>query len=188
MKTLTVAGQALLDRAIAGEAIPIVRLIEAQFTVPQYWAACGVPLEWSSQTWAPLEAQVSEVEADVGSLPGFTITLPGVSPSEVALPFSDVEDVVVKTYWALVDPADGTVGDAVLEGGGQIDVPGFQDGAAPSVHFTIENMGQLALRQRPSRYTDDEQRRLYPDDTCLQFDPAQDAASVVWPGAGFFKQ
>ena len=188
MRTLTVAGQALLDRAVAGEKIPLVRLVEAQFTVPQYWAVCGFPLVWNSHTWVPNEIQVSSIEHDVGALNGFVITLPGVTPAEIALAFDTVEDVPVLTYMALVDPADGTVADAWLEGSGQIDTAGFEDGATATIHFSVESRGALMLRQRPSRYTNDEQQRLYPGDTCLDYDPAQDAAGLVWPAASYFHQ
>jgi hypothetical protein len=45
----------------------------------------------------------------------------------------------------------------------------------------------VALRPRVTRYTNNEQQRLYPGDTSLDVDPLTDAASLVWPAASYFK-
>ena len=70
---------------------------------------------------------------------------------------------------------------------GELDMPGWQGGPEALVHFSAESRASIALRQRPSRYTHDEQQRLYAGDTSLNFDPATDAAPVVWPAASYFR-
>jgi hypothetical protein len=55
------------------------------------------------------------------------------------------------------------------------------------VNFTAEHRQELAAQSKPSRYTNDEQQRLFPGDTALDFDPATDAAPLVWPAASYFK-
>lgn len=188
MKTLNAAGQALLDRAIAGEQIPMVNLIEAQLTVPQYWAVCGIPLVWSGQTWAPLDVQVSEVEEEAGAFNGISFTLPGVTPPQIALAFDDLDEAAVRMYVALVDPDTGVVADAFRVWSGALDTPSWTGGPEAAVVFSADHRGMLALRIRPSRYTNDEQQRLHPGDTCLDYDPATDSEPLVWPTASFFRQ
>jgi len=188
VKTINIAGQALLDRLIAGENIPLVQLIEAELTVPQYWAVCGIPLIWSGRTWSPLDVQVGEVEEDVGGFNGLTFTLPGVTPSQIALAFDDLDEAAIRMYVALVDPDTGVVGDAFRVWSGALDTPSWQGGNDSAVVFGAEHRGMLALRVRTTRYTNDEQRRLFSDDTCFDYDPATDSEPFVWPTASFFKQ
>jgi hypothetical protein len=43
------------------------------------------------------------------------------------------------------------------------------------------------MRPKPSRYTNDEQQRMFSGDTSLDRDPATDAAPVTWPAASYFR-
>lgn len=188
MKAWNVAGQALLARHLAGERIDFVPLLFVDLTVPQYFAVYGVPLVWDGHTWEPRDFAVSSTESSVTELAGLTITLPGVDAGQIALAFEDVEGAALRQYVALVDPQTGAVADAMQLWAGELDIPGWQDGPSATVIFTAEHRGALALRPKPARYTDDEQRRRYPGDTSLDFDAATDAAGIVWPAASFFKQ
>lgn len=188
MRTFNTAGQALLDRAIAGEAIPFVPLLEIGFEVTQRFALCGLPLVWGGYTWEPLDISVGEVDDSATQRNGLQFSFPGVSSSQLALALGeDVEGADCRLYVALVDPDTGAVGDAVPAWSGALDVPGWQEGAQALVNFTAEHRQELAARPKPSRYTNDEQQRLFPGDTALDFDPATDAAPVVWPAASYFK-
>lgn len=188
MKALNTAGLALLARAEAGEAIPRVQLVHLATDVPQRWAVCGRKLVWGGFDWAPRDILVADVEDGVQAANDLMLTLPGVTPAEMALAFTDLDGVAVTLYEALVDPDDGTVADAVLAWTGFADVPGIQDGAEAVVIVRCMHVGNAALRPKPSLYTDDEQRRLYPGDTSLDFDTATDGVGVVWPAASYFKQ
>lgn len=186
MKTLNTAGQLLLARLIAGENIPLVQLIEAQLEVPQYWAQCGVPLVWGGHTWTPLDVSISEVSDTANEFNGMTFTLPGVTPSQIALAFDDVDEAPIKVYVALVDPDTGVVGDAFRVFSGALDMPSWQAGAQAQIVFPAEHAGSLAMRILPSRYTNDEQQRLYAGDTCFDYDPGTDGDNYVWPAAAFY--
>ena len=188
MKTLNAAGQALLDRAIAGESIPMVQLIEAQLTVPQFWAVCGIPLIWNAQTWSPLDIAVGEVAEEATGFKGVSFTLPGVTPSQIALAFDDVDEAVIRLYVALVDPDTGVVGDAFRVWSGALEMPSWQGGAEAAIMYTAEHRAMLAMRLRPTRYTNDEQQRLYAGDTCFDYDIGVDREPLVWPSASFFRQ
>lgn len=188
MRTLNAGALALQARALAGERIPIIPLLYMGLTVPQRWALCGTPLVWGGFTWAARDVGISEVSDDAAEIAGLKITLPGVTESERALALSgDVEGSAVTLYLAFVDPVTAVVADAMQVWAGELDMPGWQGGPEALVHFTAESRASIALRQRPSRYTNDEQKRLHPGDTALDFDPATDAAPVVWPAASYFR-
>lgn len=187
MKTLNTAGQALYDRLLAGEQIPLVPLVFFDLTVPQRWAVCGVPLVWDGNTYAARDIGVERIEHDTQSMPGLRFMLPGASESELALAFDDVEGSAVELYAALVDPDTGVVADVIDLWAGSLDVPGWEDGPTATVIFSAEHRGTTALRQRVSRYTNDEQLRLYSGDTSLDVDPGTDKAPVVWPNASYFR-
>jgi hypothetical protein len=189
VRAVTSQAQALLDRIQAGEQIPMVQLIEFGFSPAERYTTAGHALTWDSQTWEPLGLQIEPVEDNTTDMPGVAFVLPGVSGPSIALALvEDVEGVTVRLFDALVNPDTGAVAAAVLAWSGTLTVPQLQDGRVASVVLNAEHRGTTALRPKVSRYTDDEQRRLYPGDTSLAFDPATDAGPLVWPNASFFRQ
>jgi hypothetical protein len=188
-RTLNTAGAALLARLQAGEQIPVVQLVQVDLSTTLYYACCGVPLVWAGQTWTPADIGISAVEDSATDMPNLTLTLPGVSSAQIAFAFDPALDgAPVHVYDALVDPATGVVADAIAAWSGELDIPGWQDGPEATVTFQAEHRGMIAARVKPSRYTNEEQQRLHPGDTSLDFDPATDATAIVWPAASFFKQ
>lgn len=181
---------ALLARLRAGEQIPMVQLVEFLFeSGAQRATTAGRPIPWNGETWQPLGLHIDPVQDDVGEFGNLTFSLPGVTESHLALALVEpVQGTKVRVYDALINPATGVVAGAVLAWAGELDTPGIEDGPQATVVANAEHRGAVALRTKPSRYTDDEQQRLYPGDTCLNFDPATDAAALVWPAASYFKQ
>jgi len=190
MRELNPTGLALLARLTAGEQIPIVQLVEAEVSPTQYLCTAGLPLQWAGHTWQPVGLRIEPVSHTAGAeIDNMAFTLPGVTPDQLALALVEqVEGQAVRIYDALVDPDTGEVGDAVLAWAGTLNVPGLEDGREAVVSWTAEHRAIQALRPKPSRYTNDEQQRLHPGDTCLNFDPATDAAPVPWPAASFFRK
>lgn len=189
MRALNTAGQALMARALAGEQIPVVQLVELELDVVWRLTSAGIPLEWAGQTWQPVGGTVTGVEDDVGEFLGITLTLPAVTPEQLAVALvEDVEGRTVRIYDAWVDPDTGAVADAALAWSGALEIPAIEDGPTATLAISAEHRGAIALRPKPSRYTDSEQRRLYPGDTSLNFDPATDAKPLAWPAASFFRQ
>jgi len=185
---LNAAGQALRARLLAGEKIPQIPLVHFALPVPQRWAVCSVPLVWGGFTWAPLDIEVRGIADQATQTGGIQFSLPAVSSAELALAQTDVEDSAVTVLIAYVDPLTGAVGDAIQRWAGQLDQPGWQDGRVAVAQFAARHLSQLALNQRPSRYTNDEQRRLFTGDTSLDVDPLTDAAPLSWPAASFFRE
>lgn len=201
MRTLNANGAALQARRLAGEKIPVVPLLYlgpnavtgTGIAVAQRWAIDGVDRVWGGFTWTRRDVALGNIQSEVSEFSALQITLPGVTDSERALVFSDVEGSLVEIYRAWVDPdgattgTPGSVGDALLFWSGELDQAGWQAGRVAVAHFTAESLASIALRTKPSRYTNEEQQRLFPGDTSLDVDPATDAAPVVWPAASFFK-
>jgi hypothetical protein len=189
MRALNAQALALLARIEAGERIPAVQLVELQFAVPERYCTAGINVVWGGFTWLGIGLQVEPVENTVGDMPSITLALPAVSEAQISLALTQpVEGTVLRIYDALLDPDTGVVADAVLSWSGALNMPGVEDGPQASINVLAEHRGVLALRPRPSRYTDDEQQRLYPGDTCLQFDPATDAAPLAWPAAAYLRK
>lgn len=201
MRTLNTNGAALQTRRLAGERIPVVPLLYlgpnpttgTGIAVAQRWAIDGVQRVWNSFTWAARDIELSNIESEVSEFSQMRITLPNVTDSERALAFSDVEGSLVQLYRAWVDPdgattgTPGTVADALLYWQGEIDQAGWQAGRNSVAHFAAESLASIALRTKPSRYTNEEQQRLNSGDTSLDVDPGTDAAPIVWPAASYFR-
>jgi hypothetical protein len=189
VRSVNAAGLALLARIEAGETIPLVQLVEIMTSVPLRLATGGMNVEWGGHTWYGNSVSVEPVQDLQSEYPGVTLQMPAVTEDQISIVLTQpIEGTVLRIYDALIDPDDGDVADAVLSWSGTLNVPGMEDGPTAVVSVTAEHRGVSALRARPSRYTDDEQRRLYPGDTALDFDPATDAGPLVWPAASYFRQ
>jgi hypothetical protein len=189
MRVLNAQGLALKARAVAGERIdmPLLVFVDLPAT-PQRWALGGTPVAWGGYTWVDQDLQAEAIEDDAGQPAGTQLTLPGVTEQQLALAVDgDIEGSQQRIYLALQDPVSAEVADAMQVWAGELDIPGWQHGTQSLVHLTAEHRATVAARPRVSRYTDDEQQRLYPGDTSLAFDPGTDAAPMVWPNASFFK-
>ena len=133
--------------------------------------------------------RIEPVDDVVGELKSMAFILPAVNPSQLSLALTEpVEGKVMRVYDAFIDPASGVVGHVELVFAGTLNVPSIDDGPTAAVSVTAEHRGVTAVRSKPTRYTDDDQRRRYPGDTSLDFDPATDAAPIAWPKASFFRQ
>lgn len=187
MRTLNPAGQALFDRQQAGEQIPVPQLIELQLEEPQYLTTAGVPLEWDGHTWEPNNVRIQAVEEDASEFTVLSFALPALTEAQLALGLvEDISEAPVRVYTAWVDPDTGVVADASSDWAGALNVPAIEDGDDATLIVTAEHRGSIAQRPKPSRYTNDEQRRIDPTDSCLDFDPGTDAANIVWPAASLF--
>jgi hypothetical protein len=189
MRAVNAAGLALLARIEAGERIALVQLVEIMTAAPLRLCTGGTHVVWGGQTWYGNSVAVEPIQDATAEFPAVTLQMPAVTEDQISIVLTQpVEGVALRIYDALIDPDDGEVADAVLAWSGTLNVPGLEDGPTAVVSVSAEHRGVTALRPKPSRYTDDEQRRLYPGDTCLDVDPATDAGPLVWPAASYFRQ
>lgn len=188
MRTVNHTAAALRARRLAGEKIPQIPLVYVGIdAAPQRWAICSVPLVWGGYTWEPLDIAIGSVTDAVQQADGIRLTLPAVTAPQLALAAQDLEGSAVTIYLADVDPDTAAVADAMQVWAGEVDQTGWQDGPQAVAHIRAEPVAAVALRDRVSRYTNDEQQRLNPGDTSLDFDPLTDAAPMVWPAASYFR-
>ena len=190
MRTPNAGALALLARIAAGERIPWVQLVEMQLDPVLRLTTAGRDVTWGGNTF--LRGGMGSIEAiedGVGELQGLRFTLPGIRSTDLQIALTAaVEGKTVKVWDALVNPDDGQVADAVLAWAGTLNVPDLSDGSTAVISVSAEHRGLTAVRPKPRRYTDAEQRRRYPGDTSLHFDPATDAAPLAWPRASFFRK
>lgn len=190
MRALSTAGLALLTRALNGEQLPLVQLVRIDFAAATvYLTTAGGPIVWDGQTWEPAGlGAIEPVEDSATEMQPLQFTLPGLTPAQVAVALEPgTEGRPVRVYDAIIDPDTGACEDAVLAWSGTLNFPSLTDGPQADMTVSAEHRGSTALRPKPSRYTDDEQRRLYPGDTSLDFDPATDAQPLPWPAASYFR-
>jgi hypothetical protein len=190
MRTLDTAGAALLARLIAGEQIPVTQLVQLTLTAGTFYlTSAGHDITWNGQTWsAGALGPITPVEDTDSDLAPLQFTMPGLTPQQKAVALEPgVEGASVKVYDCLVDPQTGAAS-ALLAWSGTLNVPGLTDGSSAVLTVTAEHRGTTALRVKPSRYTNDEQQRLFTGDSSLNVDPLTDAAPLVWPAASFWKQ
>lgn len=191
MRTLSVAGQALLDRMLAGEQIPCVQLVQLDLDATLYLTTGGHDIVWAGQTW--LRSTIANIEpiedAATGELQGLAFTISGVNESALSLALTEpVEGRAVHVWDVFLNPDTGAAVDGVVAFTGLLNAPAVEDGPTAIVSVTAEHRGVAAVRAKPSRYTHDEQTRLYLGDTSLDFDIPTDAAALAWPKASFFRK
>lgn len=190
MRAMSAPALALLARLQAGEQVPMVQLVRVALAGGTlYLTTAGHAITWDGETWnaAGLGA-IEAIEDAQAEMPGLRFTLPGINEAQMAVALEGgTEGASVQVYDALLDPDTGECADGVLAWAGTLNVPTLQDGPQADMVVTAEHRGLLALRPKASRYTNDEQQRLHPGDTSLDFDPATDAAPLVWPAAAYFK-
>lgn len=191
MRTLSAPGLALLARMAAGEQIPCVQLVQMDLDAILYLTTANHSIEWSGQTW--LRSTIANIEPiedhATGELQGLAFTISGVNEASLSLALTEpVEGRGVHVWDLFLDPSTGAAVEAVNAFTGILNAPALEDGPTATVSVTAEHRGVAAVRAKPSRYTHDEQTRLYLGDTSLDFDIPTDAAALAWPKASYFRK
>ena len=188
---MNAAGLALVARALAGEKIIVVQLVRVNFSPPLYLTTGGRNVDWGGHTWvAGALGDVEAVEDSADEMLPLRFTLPGLNEDQIAVALEPgTEGKLVQVWDAWIDPDDGQCADACGPvWSGTLNVPQLTDGVQADLTVTAEHGGVTALRPRASRYTNAEQLRRFPGDTCLDRDPGTDAAPVKWPAASYWER
>jgi hypothetical protein len=118
---------------------------------------------------------------------GITLRLSGIPRDSVALVMAEPCQGRRCTVWEVwLDKATGAViGDPAIVFRGRMDTMQARLGETATVEVTAED--RLTDMDRPNlaRYTDEDQRRLFPGDAFFAFVPATVEAEVVWPAASW---
>jgi hypothetical protein len=173
------------------------------------WTGIGT-LSWDSKTWSGIGSLlgVSRVEeTDEIKAAGIVITLGGVRSADIALALAEMrrnrpgrlwlgllsEAMAIgdpETDMAIGDPATGLmigleedtlIADPKIIFRGRLDVCVIEDGA-DTARISISYENELIDLERPRtvRFTDEEQRRLYPGDDSLQYVASLQDTELRW--------
>ena len=117
-------------------------------------------------------------------------TLSGVPNELLAISLQEnIRSRPVSVRIAILHPITHDVIDAPTIWSGTLDQMPIQSGAESSViTVTAEHRGSTFARPKPIRYTDNDQRRLFPGDTSLRFIVPQSTHQDVWPSAAWGRQ
>jgi len=156
--------------------------------------SANVTLFWNNTEYFGTGALggIEEATDSSGEYKNLLLSLSGVSNDLLSLALNDSVDSRGKqaqVRLAIIHPDTFEVLDTVLVFSGLIDQTPIQQGAADSiVNVSLENRGVTAVRPKPLNYTDGDQQRLYPGDTCLKTVQANSVHEDTWPAASFFRQ
>lgn len=183
MRALTTAAAAAL--AARGEKV-IAQLIELELDSTVRATTAGVNIVASGQTWQRGQVLgVSPIEDGGGELRSLTLTLPGVTSTDLSLALTtQVDGKRARVFDAILDASTHAVLDVRPAHTGTLNPPSVSDlGDEATLQVDVDHRGIAAIRTKRSGYNNDEQQRLNPGDTSFNVDPATDAGPVVWPKA-----
>lgn len=186
MRSLSAEGQALL-----GDRLALTLLVELQLATPLYVTTAPVDIDYGGNTWiGGRSVAVDKVSDQGGEVQSLRFSLSGVPSEMLALALATpIQGKPVRAYVALMHPDTHAIVDVVPLWRGTLDQMPIKHGPTTSViSVTAEHMAIAMSRPKGARYTDADQRRLYPGDRSLEYIVAQATHQDVWPSAAFFKQ
>jgi hypothetical protein len=182
MRDLTVSVQ----NAISADQVSPILLFEGEFATStvRVWSGYG-NLSWNGYTWLGVGtfggiSSISET-ADIKAS-GVTVSLSGIPLDMISLTLSEVrQNKIGRVYMGFMNSSNAIISDPYLAFEGRLDIPAIQDDAESAV-ITISYESRLIDLQkaRELRYTDEEQKRLYPGDKGLEFVASLQEADIVW--------
>lgn len=186
MRAMSAEGQALLGNRCA-----LALLVELLLDSPVRVTTAAVDIEHGGFTWiGGRGVSVDKVSEQGGEVQPMRFSLSGVPSEMLAVALgTTVQGRVVRAYTALMNPDTQAIVDVMPLWAGTLDQMPINHGTENSVvSVTAEHRAIAMSRPRGARYTDADQRRLYPGDRCLEYLVAQATHQDVWPSAAFFKQ
>lgn len=186
MRDISPAGQALLGNRCA-----LALLIEMLLAEPLRVTTASIDIEHGGFTWIGGRGiTVDKVLEQGGEVQAMRFSLSGVPSEMLAVALgTQIQGRRVRAYTALMDPDTQAIVDVMPLWSGTLDQMPINHGTESSVvSVTAEHVAIAMSRPHGARYTDADQRRLYPGDRCLEYLVAQATHQDVWPSAAFFRQ
>lgn len=185
-RTLTAGFQT----ALAESTLKLAVLVTFDFSsgATYYWSGTG-NLSWDTHTWlgvGMLGSMTSLEEASGTQAPGVEFEISGVDPSITAIALDDThQGRSCKAWLALFDTGDVLIADPALIFNGVMDTMTIKkSGEMASISIACEGRNIAISRNRELRYTDQEQRRLFPGDTGCQNVAALQNKMLHWGEKG----
>lgn len=194
MKTILAPALALLGHRLA-----MCQLVEMQFTSAIRVANCRDTIDVPAGSFAGAESKtfvggrqtaMSSIKNQGGEVVGLSFQISGVNSATLAVALAEpIQGKKVIVWTAIMDPDTQVILDVVQSWAGTCDQMPISQGAdSATVSVTAEHRGITFARPKGFKYTDGDQQRLFPGDTCLKNIVTQATHQDVWPAAAFFRQ
>ena len=187
-----------------GKRLAMALLIDLQLTSPIRLCTCAVDISYGGNTYTGGRGVgVDTVKDQGGEIQSLRFSLSGVPSEYISLALAEpIQGKIVVVYTALMDPDTHALVDVLPLWRGTLDQMPIKHGPTTSIiSVTAEHRGIAFSRPKGLRYTDAEQRRIYPSrapiggvgptapaDKCLEYLVSQSTHQDVWPSAAFFKR
>jgi len=185
-RDINTAAQAVLGKRL-GSAVFVEMLLDT----PIYFSNAGVDIDFGGHTWLGVQQlQVEAVAEGAQQAEQMRFTLPAVPNEYLALALgTNIRGKAVNVSLGILDPDTHAVLQLVPLWGGQLDqMPVGYGPDTAAISVTAEHRAVAYARPKPLRYTDADQRRLYPGDRCLEFLINQSQKEDTWPSAEWFRR
>lgn len=188
MRTLS-GGEAA---ALSATTLPLVILVEMDFTSPLYLCTAGIDIVVGGNTYLGTAGlgQIDAVQDSPAEIKPLAFRMSGVPSAQIALALTEpVQGKAVRIKSLMLDPSTYQPFTPRLRWQGRGDVLAIADGPdTATLSFTAEHGAIDLLRGMPSYWSDSEQRRLFSGDPSLQYLVDQVEQRTVWPAAAFFRK
>lgn len=168
-------------------------LIEFQFdSGTEYYTTAPEDKLYNGNTYSPL--------GEIGSV-GVVSETEEVTPADYAVTIGAVDSAILAKflgeptlnrrcicYQGLMNDDQTIIGDYWIYFDGLMQPPTINDGVSPLIEVPVKDILADWDRNIESRYTDAEQRRLHPDDYCLEFVSSLAGKEIRWPLAPWFEK
>ena len=179
-----------IQTAITQVQVRPIYLFEGQFISGylRVWSGIG-DFSWNSLTWIGAGSLLSisgiNETRDV-SANGVVVALSGIPSTLISLALSDGrQGYSGKIYLGFLDDADDLIDDPYLIFDGRLDVISIEEqGETSSITLNYESRLIDLQRSREIRYTDEEQKRLFPGDLGLEFVASLQEQTINWGRGG----
>jgi hypothetical protein len=172
--------------AITSTLIRPAIFVEANFTSgPIYvWSGIGT-ISWDGKDWTGLgslgSVSVIEEGSDVQAK-GITLTLSGIDTTLLNGVLTEFKvGLPVLVYLGMFDSNGDLIADPIISWAGRTDQPTIEmDGSSATISINCENRLVEMNVSLDRRYTNEDQRRYYPDDRGFEFVPSIQEVTINW--------
>ena len=170
--------------ALGAEHVPFVMFVELMTDDPLRATTAPYSMQWDGKDWLGLGTLggISQIEeGDSLEMYGISLTLSGIPTEYISTALgSHYQGRDCKVWVAPLSASMTIVADPVLVFHGRLDVMNIEIGVTATITVTAESRLADWNRARTSRYTHEEQQRLYPGDMGLQYVAQTSEMELVW--------
>lgn len=174
-----------MQTAVAATEVEPILLFEGVFQNSNVYAWSGYgTIVWDSKEWVGTGTllSVSEVsENSDTSATGATVTLNGIPQDLISLALAECRQGALGRIYFGVLNSGAVLADPIIMFEGKLDVPTIdEDAEASSITITYESRLIDLERPRLTRYTKEDQIRLFPGDKGFDYVPSIQEQRITW--------